>query len=63
VSSNTPTKQRPGRPATGKTKEVTKVNIPLALYKLAQKEAQKNGESYSNFAARAIQNLLLAQMQ
>jgi len=63
VSSKPHEKRGPGRPATGKTKEVTKVNLPLPLYKLAQKEAQKNGESYSNFAARAIQNLLLLQMQ
>jgi len=58
-SKKEPTIRKVGRPATGKTKEMTKVNLPLSVYDRVKKVASRHGESYSNFAARAIQLLLL----
>jgi len=50
---------RRGRPPSGVKRTTTKVSTSLALYQKAQKIAARNGESYSQFATRALQMLIL----
>jgi len=50
---------RRGRPATGKTKVKLSASASPALIALAMKMANKRGESFSSYVARAIQTQIL----
>jgi hypothetical protein len=48
-----------GRPPSGIKRTTTKVSTSAALYEKAKQLAARNGESYSQFATRALQILIL----